>query len=164
MTSQGTGATRKLRVLVIDDSALFLRAARNVLSEVPEVAVAEYVTSGAAALARMAAFCPDLVLVDIMMSGMNGFEVLRALRGRAQVPRMYAITMHDSDEFLAEAINSGAAGLIPKREFAERVGPLIAELARTETDIDDKRNGHYANNPSKANRVEEGAHGHHRLR
>jgi DNA-binding NarL/FixJ family response regulator len=123
---------RKLRVLVVDDSALFLGAARNVLSELPDVECAEYVRSGAEALAKIGEFRPDLMLVDIMMSGMSGFEVLRAVRGCAMAPRLYAITMHDSDDFLAEAIKSGAAGLIPKREFAEKVGPLIAELARAD--------------------------------
>ena len=123
---------RKLRVLVVDDSALFLRAARNVLSELPDVECAEYVSSGAEALAKITEFCPDVMLIDIMMSGMSGFEVLRALRDCAAVPRIYAITMHDSDDFLAEAMKSGAAGLIPKREFAEKVGPLMAELARAD--------------------------------
>jgi DNA-binding NarL/FixJ family response regulator len=125
---------RKLRVLVVDDSAVFLRAACNVLSELPDVECAEYVRSGVEALAKIAEFCPDVMLIDIMMSGMSGFEVLRALRGCAAVPHMYAITMHDSDDFLAEAMKSGAAGLIPKREFAEKVGPLISELARA-TDL-----------------------------
>ncbi|MDB5810712.1 MAG: chemotaxis protein CheY [Betaproteobacteria bacterium] len=120
---------RKLRVLVVDDSALFLGAARNVLSVLPEVACAEYVRSGADALAKLAAFCPDLMLVDVMMPGMSGFEVLRAVRDCAVVPVMYAITMHDSADFLAEAIKNGADGLIPKREFAEKIRELIADLA-----------------------------------
>src|SRR4051812_1601480 len=123
---------RKLRVLVVDDSALFLGAARNVLSGLPEVACAEYVSSGAEALAKVAEFNPDLMLIDIMMPGMSGFEVLRAVRDCAVVPLMYAITMHDSDEFLAVARKSGAAGLIPKREFAGKTVALIAQLASEE--------------------------------
>jgi NarL family two-component system response regulator LiaR len=119
----------KLRVLVVDDSALFLGAARNVLSGLPEVACAEYVRSGAAALAKLAEFCPDLMLVDIMMPGMSGFEVLRAVRDCAGVPAMYAITMHDSEDFLAVAMKNGADGLISKRDFAEKIRELIADLA-----------------------------------
>ena len=120
---------RKLRVLVVDDSALFLGAARNVLSGLPQVACAEYVKSGAEALAKIAEFRPDLMLIDIMMTGMSGFEVLRAVRAGASAPVMYAITMHDSEDFLALAMKSGAAGLIPKRDFAGKTIALVAQLA-----------------------------------
>jgi len=120
---------RKLRVLVVDDNLLFLSAVRNLLSGLPEVGCAEYVNSGAEALARAAEFRPDLVLMDIVMPGMNGLEAMRALRDRVPAPRIYAVTLHDSPEMLAAALKNGAADLIPKHEFAEKISGLIAQLA-----------------------------------
>ena len=120
---------RKLRVLVVDDNPLFLSAARNLLSELPEVERFEFVNSGAEALMKVTELCPDLVLMDIMMPGINGLETMLILRNRIPAPRMYAVTLHDSAEFRAAALKSGADGLISKTDFATAIPELLAALA-----------------------------------
>lgn len=119
-----------LRVLIVDDSAVFREAAQNLIDSLHLVASVECAGSGMEALTRAAEIHPDLVLMDIMMPGMNGLEAMRVLRDRVPAPHMYAVTLHDSPEFCAAAVNSGADGLIPKREFAERISGLIAQLER----------------------------------
>jgi DNA-binding NarL/FixJ family response regulator len=121
---------RKLRVLVVDDNPLFLSAARNLLSELPEVGCAEYVNSGAEALTKATEFGPDLVLMDIMMPGINGFETMAILQFRVPAPRIYAVTLHDTAEYRAAALKSGADDLISKKNFATAIPDLIARLAR----------------------------------
>jgi len=120
----------KLRVLVVDDNPLFLSAARNLISGLPEVGCAEYVNSGAAALTNATTFHPDLVLMDIMMPGMNGFETMRILKIRVPAPRMYAVSLHDTAEYRTAALQSGADGLISKSDFATAIPELLATLAR----------------------------------
>jgi DNA-binding NarL/FixJ family response regulator len=129
----------KLRVLVVDDNPLFLGAARNLLAGLSEVGCAEYVNSGAEALAKAAEFRPDVVLMDIMMPGINGLEAMRVLRDRVPAPSMYAVTLHDAPEFCAAALKSGADGLIPKREFAETIPGLMARLACDECTVSSAR-------------------------
>ncbi len=119
----------KLRVLVVDDNPLFLSAARNLLSELPEVGCAEYVNSGAAALTKATEFGPDLVLIDIMMPGINGLETMAILQFHA-APRIYAVTLHDTAEFRTAALKNGADGLISKTGFATAIPELLAALAR----------------------------------
>jgi DNA-binding NarL/FixJ family response regulator len=120
----------KVRVLVVDDNPLFLSAARNLLSELPEVGCAEYVTSGAEALAKATEFGPDLVLMDIMMPGINGLETIAILQFRVPVPRIYAVTLHDAAEYRTAVLKSGADGLISKTDFATAIPELLAALAR----------------------------------
>jgi len=120
----------KLRVLVVDDNPLFLSAARNVLFGLPGVGCVEYVNSGAEALTKATEFCPDVVLIDINMPGMNGFETMAILHGRVPAPRMYALTFDDSAEYRTAALKSGADGLISKSDFATAIPELLAELAR----------------------------------
>ncbi len=121
---------RKLHVLMVDDNPLFLSAARNLLSGLPEVQRVECVNSGAEALVKATELCPDLVLMDIMMPGINGLETMAILRNRIPAVRMYAVTLHDSAEFRPAALKSGADGLISKTDFATEIRVLLAALAR----------------------------------
>ena len=120
----------KLRVLVVDDNPLFLNAARNLLSGLPEVGCAEYVNSGVEALMKTAEFGPDLVLMDIRMPGSNGLETMAILQFHVPAPRIYAVTLHDTAEYRTAALKSGADGLISKNDFATAIPELLATLAR----------------------------------
>ena len=128
MTTE-TSRMPRLRVLVVDDNRVFLSAARNLLSGLPDVSCAEYVSSAEEALTKAPGFRPDLLLMDLMMPGMGGLEAMRALCDRLPTSRIYAVTLHEAPEFRVAAMASGAHGLIPKREFAEQISALISELA-----------------------------------
>ena len=121
---------RTLRVLMVDDNPLFLSAARNLLSGLPEVGCVEYVNSGAEALAKATEFRPDVVLMDIMMPGINGLETMAILQHRVPAPRIYAVTLHDTAEYRTAALKNGADGLISKNDFANAIPALLAALAR----------------------------------
>ena len=120
---------RKPRVLIVDDSPVFLGAARDFVASLPDVECVACANSGAEALARVGEFRPDLVLMDIAMPGMNGLETMLVLRNRIPALRIYAVTLHDA-EYRAAALKNGADGLIPKHEFAKAVPELIEQLAR----------------------------------
>ena len=122
---------RKLNVLLVDDNPQFLKAARNLVAALPGVAYTACASSGTEALARAGQSRPDLVLTDIVMPGMSGFEVIRKLRASDTPPRLVAVTLHESAEYRAAAQRSGADGLVPKREFGALVPQLIASLAGT---------------------------------
>ena len=122
---------RKLRVLIVDDSPAFLGAARDFLANLPGVECVECANSGAEALSKTAESCPDLVLMDIAMPGMNGLETMRVLSNRLPALRMYAITLHDVAEYRAAALESGAVDLIAKHQFATVLSDLIEQLAHS---------------------------------
>jgi CheY-like chemotaxis protein len=122
---------RKLNVLMVDDNPRFLKAARDMIAALPCVAAAECATSGAEALTKLDKFNPDLVLTDIMMPEMSGFELIRKLRVRNAPPRVVAVTLHDSAEYRAAVLRSGAEALVSKREFGAAAPNLIASMACT---------------------------------
>jgi CheY-like chemotaxis protein len=122
---------RKLSVLLVDDNPQFLKAARDLVAVLPCVAGIECANSGAEALEQASQSRPDLVLTDIMMPGMSGFEVIRKLRASDAPPRIVAVTLHEGTEYRAAVQRSGADGLVPKREFGVLVPQLIASLAGT---------------------------------
>ncbi len=120
---------RKLNLLLVDDNAPFLKAARAVVATLPCVASVECARSGVEALARLADFKPDVVLTDIMMPEMSGFELMRKLREGNAPPRVVAVTLHGSPEYRAAVRRSGGEDLISKREFCMAAAALIAAMA-----------------------------------
>ena len=121
---------RKLCVLIVDDSPVFLNAARDFVASLPEVECVECENSSAEALSKAAEFPADLVLMDIVMPGMNGLETMQVLRSRFPALPMYAVTLCDAAAYRAAALESGAVDLISKTEFATAIPDLIAQLAR----------------------------------
>jgi DNA-binding NarL/FixJ family response regulator len=122
---------RKLNVLLVDDNPQFLKAARNLIGALPCVVGIECANSGVEALAQMGLLNPDLVLTDIMMPEMSGFELIRKLCARDPPPRIVAVSLHEAPEYRAAALRSGAEGLISKREFGAVAPNLIASMACT---------------------------------
>lgn len=120
---------RKLKVLLVDDSPVFMEAAHAVLASMPCVATIDRASSGPEALAQFGHVNPDLVLTDIVMPGMSGFELIRKLRGHHAPPRIVAVTLHDGAEFRTAARRSGADGFISKREFGQVARELLVHLA-----------------------------------
>ena len=71
-------------------------------------------TDGYQAIDVCETYDPDIVLLDITMPGRDGFQTARDLRQRACRARIVFLTMHDSEEFVAEAFRSGGSGYILK--------------------------------------------------
>ena len=120
---------RPLKVLLVDDNAAFLKGARDLIAALPQVASVACARSGSEALARVGESRPDLVLTDLMMPGMSGFELIRALRALPASPRLLAVTLLEDNEFRRAVRRSGSEDLVAKRDFAALIPGLIASAA-----------------------------------
>ncbi len=118
-----------LNILLVDDNPQFLKAARQLIAALPGVNRIDCASSGADALARAARSRPDLVLTDLTMPHMNGFELIRGLRARPAPPRVVMMTLHDSPQNRAAALRMGAEECIAKHEFGALLPEMIASLA-----------------------------------
>ena len=131
-----------LRVLVVDDTALFRRVVADAFAALPDVEVLGTAPNGRQALARIEEWQPDLVSLDMEMPEMGGVEVLEALkarRSRIGVLVLSAITVKGG-ELTMKALELGAFDFITKpsggspdqcRAFlAEALGPRIKAFAR----------------------------------
>jgi len=114
-------------VLIVDDHPSFRASARRML-EADGYQVLGEAEDGAAALAAVEQLRPDLVLLDVRLPDIDGFEVARRLLdadGRA--PQIVLTSSNDPAD-LGEAIGaSGARGFIPKGELT---GTAVAALLR----------------------------------
>lgn len=107
------------KLLVVDDSALSRRISRRILEEAGHV-VAEAV-EGMTALERYAVDRPDVVLLDVTMAEMDGFEVLRQLRTLDPDARVVMATADIQSSTRALAETGGAVGFVCKPFTADAV-------------------------------------------
>jgi putative two-component system response regulator len=117
------------RILVVDDESA-ARTALAVLLRREGYEVFE-ASDGASALAACASFCPDLVLLDILMPGMNGFEVCRRIKAtpETRLTPVVLITGLSATEDRIQGINAGAEDFLSKpidvNELLARVRSLV---------------------------------------
>lgn len=104
---------QRKRVLYIEDETDLQWLVRHILESVGgfEVLVC---SSGAEALLCIGEFAPDLVLLDVMMPGMDGFSVLRELRARPECAALPVVFLTARSQQGDEYLRSGAQGLITK--------------------------------------------------
>ena len=113
----GTPATNEIGVLGVDDQPIFLDVAREVVTATPGFRWVGAADSGAAAVAEVERLEPALVLLDVHMPDMDGFETARRIAERRPDVVVVLVTM-DVDPVLARAVEtSGAAVLIRKQEL-----------------------------------------------
>lgn len=85
-----------LRVVTVDDSALFRTILRNLFAEIPHCQVVASVPDGRAAVDKIAELRPDLVTLDVEMPGFSGIDVLRELKRRKLKTTVVMISRHTS--------------------------------------------------------------------
>ena len=122
------GGERKPRVLVADDNALILSNVSSLLATNFDLVAA--VTDGRQALDAARRLDPDVVVLDVTMPGLNGFQTARQLTRSGSRSKIVMLTMHVSDEFLAAAIDAGADGYVPKpRMMSDLEGAIDHAIA-----------------------------------
>lgn len=104
-----------MRVLIVDDHPMVIAGCRGMLSSQPDIEVLE-ARDAESALEAHATAAPDVVVLDINLPGLSGFELLRRMLKRNPNSRVIVFTMNDDPAFAARSIEHGAKGYIAKSE------------------------------------------------
>ncbi len=104
-----------MRVLIVDDHPMVIAGCRGMLSSQPDIEVLE-ARDAEAALEAHASAAPDVVVLDINLPGLSGFELLRRMLKRNPNSRVLVFTMNDDPVFAARSIEHGARGYLAKSE------------------------------------------------
>lgn len=124
-------ASPAIRVLVVDDSAFARKVLRQVLSNAPGLEVVGTARDGLDALEKVAELAPDVLTLDLVMPGLDGLGVLRALASMATSPRVVVVSSAGEESELAvSALQLGAVELVhkPTALATDRLYELGAEL------------------------------------
>ena len=123
---------RKVRILLVDDSAVMRSLLRMVLEPQPSIEIVAAASSGEAGLAAFASLHPDLVLLDIEMPGMNGLEVLSTIRrSDRRVPVIMCSTLTSRGARITiEALTRGATDYVAKPGAQNGIREGVETLTR----------------------------------
>ncbi len=126
---------KKIRVLVIDDSAFNRRTITKILEGLPEVEVIGYAVDGEEGIRRIIDLKPDLVTLDIEMPRMDGFTLLRIIMNNRPTP-VIVVSSRGGDESVFKALELGAVDFILKPTAA-----ASDELIKISEDLHEKVRG-----------------------
>ncbi|MGE5249738.1 MAG: response regulator [Bacteroidota bacterium] len=104
-----------IRVLVADDHAILRDGIRSLLESQEDILVVGEAENGQQAIESLQQYLPDIVLMDISMPGMNGLEATRFIRDHFPQIKVLILTQHENREYIAPALQAGAAGYVLKR-------------------------------------------------
>ncbi|MFA5787758.1 MAG: response regulator transcription factor [Actinomycetota bacterium] len=122
----------KIRVLVVDDHAVVREGIKMVLETDPELQVVAEASSGEEAVEKVRELSPSVVVMDIGMPGMSGFEATRRIRQAQPDAKVLALTIHDSEAHVFQMLQAGAVGYVLKRAPAVDVIQAVKGAARGE--------------------------------
>jgi len=109
-------AEERIRVLVVDDHAVFRRGLETVLSLEPDIEVVGEASDGQQGLALAVELAPDVVLMDVRLGvhRRGGIEACTAIRDVVPTAEIIMLTSSDEDEDLFEALKAGAKGYLSR--------------------------------------------------
>jgi DNA-binding NarL/FixJ family response regulator len=119
-----------VRVVLADDHPMVRYGIAAVLADAPEVELVAEAEDGAALMAAVSSYTPDVVVTDLDMPGLSGTEAIAALRRSHPEVGILVLTMHADDESLFAALRAGARGYLLKgADRAELVRAILSVAA-----------------------------------
>ena len=117
-----------VRVLIVDDHALFRRGLQMVLEGEPDIDVVGEAGDGHEAVAAAEKTTPDVVLMDVRMPKRSGIEATRAIKEVLPSVKILMLTISDEEADLYEAIKAGASGYLLKEISIDEVANAVRSV------------------------------------
>jgi len=113
--SEGEAQLSKIKLLIVDDHEIVRAGLRMLLQAQADLEIVGEVDNGRVAVAKARELQPDIVLMDISLPDMDGFEATRQIKRALPQVAILALTMHESDEYFFKMLEAGASGYVPKK-------------------------------------------------
>ncbi len=118
-------ADQALRVLIVDDHALFRRGLQMVLKQETDIDVVGEAEDGHEAVQKAEELMPDVILMDVRMPKRSGIEATRQVKERLPHVKILMLTISDEEGDLYDAIKAGASGYLLKEISIDEVADAI---------------------------------------
>jgi DNA-binding NarL/FixJ family response regulator len=125
-----------VRVLICDDQVVVCEGLKAILSTIDGIEVVGIANDGAQAIDLTSQLQPDVVLMDLKMPIINGIQATRTIRAQFPKIRVLVLTTYDFDEWVFDAIRSGASGYLLKDSPRELLVAAIQGTADGKSYID----------------------------
>ncbi len=120
----------KVRILLADDHTILREGIKVLLNRERDMEIVAEAEDGAQALEQVRSVKPDVVVMDISMPKIGGLEVTREITETFPDVKVVILTMHDNEEYLVQALKSGAKGYVLKEAAATDLAEAIRAVVR----------------------------------
>jgi DNA-binding NarL/FixJ family response regulator len=117
-----------IRVLIVDDHPMVRRGLRNFLSSAPDINVVGEAEDGATALRGAMELAPDVILLDIQLTGPDGIAVASRLCKEVPAARIIILTAYANEEYFEGALRAGAYAYLLKNSSGETIVAAIRQV------------------------------------
>lgn len=118
-----------MKILIVDDHPIVRAGVKRLLAAESDIETREE-ESGREALAAIRAWRPDLVILDLNLPGMGGFDIIARLMHETPRPRILVLSMHDDPIYAMRALEAGADAYVGKNAPPLQILDAIAELKK----------------------------------
>ncbi|HSJ52700.1 MAG TPA: response regulator transcription factor [Anaerolineae bacterium] len=125
----------RIRILLVDDHAIVRKGLRALLVTEPGLEVVGEAENGQQAIAEARRLCPDVVLMDLVMPGMDGLEATRRIVAEQPEVRILVLTSFAADDKVFPALKAGALGYLLKDSGPEELVQAIQQVHRGESSL-----------------------------
>lgn len=123
---------RRITVLIVDDHEVVRQGLRAFLEAQPDIVVIGEASNGDEAVEAAAEYLPDVMLLDLVMSGMGGVEAARRVKSTTPRTQIVVLTSYHQDDFIFPAMQAGAISYILKDVVMEDLADAVRKAARGE--------------------------------
>ena len=116
--------------MLTDDHTLFRQGIKTLLAVENDMEVVCEASNGSEAVEKAAEFRPDVVLMDIGMTGLSAFEATRQIKKSRPETKILFLTMYDDEDYLVEGMEVGASGYVLKDSPAQQLVLAIRDICR----------------------------------
>ncbi len=129
--------THNISILLVDDHPVVRQGYRRVLENQSDFRVVAEADSAAGAYGAFKTHAPDIVVMDISMTGASGLEAIRNIRARERHARILVFSMHSEAALVKAAFNAGASGYVTKSSEPATLIRAIRAVAHGERALSD---------------------------
>jgi DNA-binding NarL/FixJ family response regulator len=127
----------KKRILVVDDHPIVRQGLALLLNREPDLVVCGEAEEAAGAMHVLASSRPDVLIVDISLSGPDGLDLLKNIRASHPALPVLILSMHDESVYAERALRAGANGYIMKQEATDKVLDALRRILAGEIYVSD---------------------------
>lgn len=124
--------SRKITILLVDDHQVVRQGLRAYLDSQPDFIVIGEASSGEEAVQAAMEYLPDVMLMDLVMSGMGGVEATRKVKDITPRTQIVVLTSYHQDEFIFPALQAGAISYVLKDVMMDDLAEAIRKAAKGE--------------------------------
>jgi two-component system invasion response regulator UvrY len=119
-----------MKILIADDHTIFREGLKHILTEYPDMVVADEARNGREVLEKIWNNDYDMVLLDISMPGMTGLEALKQMKNDKPKLPVLVLSMHPEEQYAVRALRAGASGYLTKESAPDELMTAIRKISQ----------------------------------